>query len=50
MLCASRIPKSIDKVMENIERLLGIWIEDQAQHNVPVSLMVIQEKAKSFIS
>jgi hypothetical protein len=29
--------------MENMERLLGIWIEEQAQHNVLVSLM-IQEK------
>jgi hypothetical protein len=48
LLRASRIPKSKDKVMENKERLLGILIEDQAQHNVPVSLTMIQEKAKSL--
>jgi hypothetical protein len=46
-LCATRIPKRRDKVMENMERLLGIWIEDPSQHRVPVSLMMIQEKAKS---
>jgi hypothetical protein len=42
-LCASRIPKSRYKLMENMERLFGIWIEDPAQHHVPLSLMMIQE-------
>lgn len=31
--------------MEYMERLLGVWIEDQKQRNVPISLMVIQEKS-----
>jgi hypothetical protein len=34
--------------MENMERLLAIWTEDQAQHKVSVSFMMIQEKAKSL--
>jgi hypothetical protein len=28
--------------------LLAIWVEDQNQRNVPVSLMVLQRKAKSL--
>jgi hypothetical protein len=35
--------------MENMDRLLEILTEDQAQHNAPVSLMMIQEKVKSLI-
>jgi hypothetical protein len=44
--CARRIPKCRNKVMENTEKLLGFWI-DQVQHNVLVSLMMIQEKVMS---
>lgn len=31
-----------------MERLFGIWLEDQSQHSVPVNLMMIQEKTKSL--
>jgi hypothetical protein len=31
-----------------MKRLLAIWIEDQAQHNVPASSTMIQEEAKSL--
>jgi hypothetical protein len=32
---------------EKYGEVIGIWI-DQAQHSIPVSLMMIQEKAKSL--
>ncbi|XP_051830692.1 tigger transposable element-derived protein 1-like [Antechinus flavipes] len=35
-------------VMENMERLLSLWIEDQNRQNAPMSTMIIQEKAKSL--
>jgi hypothetical protein len=47
-LCASRIPKSRDKVIENKESILEILIEFQAQLNVPVSLVMIQESAETL--
>uniref|UniRef100_A0A8C3FTN0 HTH CENPB-type domain-containing protein n=1 Tax=Chrysemys picta bellii TaxID=8478 RepID=A0A8C3FTN0_CHRPI len=34
--------------MENMERLLSVWIEDQNQRNIPLHLLVIQAKAKSL--
>ncbi|XP_007431162.1 CENPB DNA-binding domain-containing protein 1, partial [Python bivittatus] len=42
------ISKRRGKVMEELERLLGMWIEDQHQRHVLLSLMLIQEKAKSL--
>ncbi|XP_061435172.1 tigger transposable element-derived protein 1-like [Lethenteron reissneri] len=47
-LNAARIIRGRDKVKDNMERLLSVWIEDQGQRNVPMSLMMIQEKAKSL--
>uniref|UniRef100_S4R489 HTH CENPB-type domain-containing protein n=1 Tax=Petromyzon marinus TaxID=7757 RepID=S4R489_PETMA len=47
-LNAARIIRGRDKVKDNMERLLSLWIEDQGQRNVPMSLMMIQEKAKSL--
>lgn len=35
-------------VMENMERLLSVWIEDQNQQNVRISVVLIQEKARSL--
>ena len=32
--------------MEEMEKLLSVWM--QHQHQVPLSFMLIQEKAKSF--
>ena len=34
--------------MDNMERLLSVWIKDQDQWSMPVSFMMIQEKAKSL--
>uniref|UniRef100_A0A452GRK3 HTH CENPB-type domain-containing protein n=1 Tax=Gopherus agassizii TaxID=38772 RepID=A0A452GRK3_9SAUR len=34
--------------VENKECLLSLWIEDQNQQNIPLSLLVIQAKAKSL--
>ena len=36
------------KVMEEMEKLLSVWMQDQHQHRVLLSLMLIQEKAKSL--
>ena len=42
------ISKKHGKVMEEMEKLLSVWMQDQHQHQVPLSLMLIQEKAKSL--
>ncbi|XP_059952046.1 putative CENPB DNA-binding domain-containing protein 1 [Mesoplodon densirostris] len=42
------ILKKCGKVMEEMEKLLSVWLQDQHQRRVPLSLMVIQEKAKSL--
>ncbi|XP_006173803.2 CENPB DNA-binding domain-containing protein 1 [Camelus ferus] len=47
-LRASRLTRHRSAVMETMERLLRVWLEDQSQRNVPVSVAVIQEKAKSL--
>lgn len=31
--------------MKNMEQLLSVWIENQNQHNVPINVVLIQEKA-----
>ena len=40
------ISKKSGKVMEEMEKLLSAWIQDQHQHQVLLSLMLIQEKTK----
>ncbi|XP_006860315.1 PREDICTED: tigger transposable element-derived protein 1-like [Chrysochloris asiatica] len=45
---ASRLTRHRSAVMENMERLLSVWLEDQSQRNVPLSVSAIQEKAKSL--
>ncbi|XP_007056461.2 tigger transposable element-derived protein 1 [Chelonia mydas] len=47
-LSATKISRSRSSLMENMERLLSVWIEDQNQRNIPLSLPVIQAKAKSL--
>ena len=39
------ISKRRGKVLEEMEKLLAIWLEDQRQRRIPLSLMLIQEKA-----
>lgn len=45
---ATKLSRSRDSVMENMERLLSTWIEDCSQRSMPLSLRVIQEKALSL--
>ncbi|GAB5582602.1 CENPB DNA-binding domain-containing protein 1 [Prionailurus iriomotensis] len=47
-LRASRLTRHRSAVMETMERLLHVWLEDQSQRNVPLSVTIIQEKAKSL--
>lgn len=47
-LRASRLTRHRSAVMETMERLLRMWLEDQSQRNMPLSVTIIQEKAKSL--
>lgn len=42
------ISKRRGQLFEEMERLLAMWLEHQSQSRVPLSLMLIQEKAKSI--
>ena len=42
------ISKKRGKVMKELEKLLSMWVQDQHQRQVPLSLMLIQEQAKSL--
>ena len=42
------ISKKRGKVMEEMEKLLSVWMQNQHQCQVPLSLMPIQKKAKSL--
>ncbi|XP_068247804.1 tigger transposable element-derived protein 1-like [Palaemon carinicauda] len=44
------ISKRRGKIIEEMEKLLTIWLEDQQQRRIPLSLMLIQEKAKSIFA
>lgn len=44
----TRWMRSRSLVMENMEQLLSVWIEDQNQQNVLISVVLIQEKARSL--
>ena len=41
------ISKKCGKVRGEMEKLLSVWMQDQHQHRVPLSLILIQEKAKN---
>ncbi|XP_045126278.1 CENPB DNA-binding domain-containing protein 1-like [Portunus trituberculatus] len=43
---ATVITKQSNGLIIEIERLLVLWLEEQNQRRIPLSLMVIQEKAK----
>ncbi|XP_043837136.1 CENPB DNA-binding domain-containing protein 1 [Dromiciops gliroides] len=47
-LRVTQLTRNRSAVMENMERLLSLWIEDQNRRNAPLSTMIIQEKAKSL--
>ncbi|XP_053561594.1 putative CENPB DNA-binding domain-containing protein 1 [Bombina bombina] len=42
---ATIITKQRSGLVIQMERLLTIWIEDQNQHNIPISLSLVQEKS-----
>ena len=44
----STVSKKHGKVTEKIEKVLSVWMQDQCQHQVLLSLMLIQEKDKSL--
>ena len=44
-----KISKKHGKVTEVIEKVLNAWMQDQHQHQVLLSLMLIQEKDKNFM-
>lgn len=45
---AKKINRSRSQTVENVERLLSVWISDQNQLNIPLSLALIQAKAQSL--
>lgn len=45
---ASRLMRSRSLVMENMEWLLSMWTEDQNQCDMPIRVVLIQEKARSL--
>ncbi|XP_066889619.1 tigger transposable element-derived protein 1-like [Kogia breviceps] len=45
-IMATTIQKKCGKVMEETEKLLSVWMQDQHQCPVSLILMLIQEKAK----
>ncbi|XP_066895622.1 putative CENPB DNA-binding domain-containing protein 1 [Kogia breviceps] len=48
LMMSTIISKKHGKVMEELEKLLTVWLQDQHQRRVLLSLMLVQEKAKSF--
>ena len=40
------IPNKCGKVMGEMEKLLCVWLQDQCQCQVPLSLMLIQQEAQ----
>ena len=47
-MMSTTILKKCGKVMEEMKKLLSVWMQDEHQCQVPLSLMLIQEKAKSL--
>jgi len=50
VISSNKINRTRNPLMENMEKMLCLWIEDQNQRRVPVSLSIIQFKAKSLFS
>lgn len=47
-LTAKNISKQRSVVMEDMERMLSVWIDHQSQRNIAISTTIIQQKAKSL--
>ena len=48
MMQSTVITKKRGRTIEEMEKLLMIWLEDQRQRRISLSLMLIQEKAKGI--
>ena len=47
-LTVTKVTCSRSSTMEQMERLLSVWIEEQNEQNIPLSQLVIMEKDKSL--
>ena len=48
LIMLTKISKKDGKMMDEVEKLLSVWIQDQHQYGGLLSLMLIQEKDKSL--
>ena len=48
LIMLTKISKKDGKMMDEVEKLLSVWIQDQHQYGGLLSLMLIQEKTKSL--
>ncbi|XP_045704957.1 tigger transposable element-derived protein 1-like isoform X1 [Phyllostomus hastatus] len=49
-ISAKQLTRCRGVVMGHMERLLSLWIEEQKQHNLPVSTLLIQDKARHLFA
>ncbi|KAG7164601.1 CENPB DNA-binding domain containing protein 1-like 1 [Homarus americanus] len=49
-LVATKVSHKRSKLLETMESLLSIWMEDQNQHQRPLSQLMIMEKARSLFT
>lgn len=47
-LTAKNVSKQRSAVMEEMERMLSVWIDHQSQQNIAISTTIIQEKARNL--
>ncbi|XP_054423822.1 tigger transposable element-derived protein 1-like [Pteronotus mesoamericanus] len=47
---AKQLTRCRGVVMGHMERLLSLWIEEQKRHNLPVSTLLIQDKARQLFA
>jgi hypothetical protein len=47
-LSAIKVTRSRNHLLEKMERRLSIWVDDQTQQNMPISKLIIMEKARSI--
>ena len=48
LMMLTKISKKDGKMMDEVEKLLSVWIQDQHQYGGLLSLTLIQEKDKSL--
>ena len=47
---ATRVTRTRSSLLENMESQLSIWVEDQNQRHMPLSQLIIMEKARSLFT